>query len=104
MTDDKTVLYASVGASLIQFDVDVAAAVLTRRETVQSGAETHTCSLWPILLRMTAGRISARIANFCVDRTWFRCVPEDHPVIPRSKTPESGGQDCASRNDKPSQD
>jgi len=50
----------------------------------------------------SANRVVGEI--FCVDPTMGPCMPENHPVIPRSKTPERGGEDCAPRDDKSSQD
>jgi 6-phosphogluconolactonase (cycloisomerase 2 family) len=45
MPDSNTVLYASVGAELIHFDIDVAAAALTRRGTVSVPANVQY--VWP---------------------------------------------------------
>ena len=45
MPDSNTVLYASVGADLIQFDIDAAAATLTRRGTVSVPANVQY--VWP---------------------------------------------------------
>ncbi len=45
MPEGKTVLYASVGADLIHFDIDVAAATLTRRGTVSVPANVQYA--WP---------------------------------------------------------
>jgi 6-phosphogluconolactonase len=45
MPDNNTMLYASVGADLIHFDIDVAAATLTRRETVSVPANVQY--VWP---------------------------------------------------------
>src|SRR5580698_1488429 len=44
-TMPNTVLYASVGADLIHFDIDVAAATLTRRGTVSVPANVQY--VWP---------------------------------------------------------
>jgi 6-phosphogluconolactonase len=45
MPDSNTVLYASVGPDLIHFDIDVAAATLTRRGTVNCPANVQY--VWP---------------------------------------------------------
>jgi 6-phosphogluconolactonase (cycloisomerase 2 family) len=45
MAENNTKLYASVGADLIHFDIDVAAATLTRRETVSVPANVQY--VWP---------------------------------------------------------
>ncbi len=45
MPNNNTMLYASVGADLIHFDIDVAAATLTRRETVSVPANVQY--VWP---------------------------------------------------------
>ena len=45
MPDNNTVLYASVGADLVHFDIDVTAATLTRRATVSVPANVQY--VWP---------------------------------------------------------